>query len=64
MNTKKFASQADLEEKQISWEKLSDNAWAYTRSRAVRQLRRAKRKRSGSYCRRLWSPAIRRRHRL
>ncbi|TAH45743.1 MAG: MBL fold metallo-hydrolase, partial [Betaproteobacteria bacterium] len=30
MNTKKFASQADLEEKQISWDKLSDNAYAYT----------------------------------
>ncbi len=26
MSNKKFASQADLEEKQISWEKLSDNA--------------------------------------
>ncbi|MDO5624715.1 MAG: MBL fold metallo-hydrolase [Pseudomonadota bacterium] len=30
MSDKKFASQADLEEKKISWEKLSDNAWAYT----------------------------------
>ena len=30
MNTKAFASQADLEEKKISWEKLSDNAYAYT----------------------------------
>lgn len=30
MNTKKFASQADLEEKKISWEKLSENAYAYT----------------------------------
>ncbi|WP_313076360.1 MBL fold metallo-hydrolase [Melaminivora sp.] len=30
MSEKKFASQADLEEKKISWEKLSDNAWAYT----------------------------------
>ena len=30
MNTRKFASQADLEEKQVSWEKLSDNAYAYT----------------------------------
>ncbi|MDO5103500.1 MAG: MBL fold metallo-hydrolase [Lautropia sp.] len=30
MNTKQFASQADLEEKKISWEKLSDNAYAYT----------------------------------
>jgi glyoxylase-like metal-dependent hydrolase (beta-lactamase superfamily II) len=30
MNTKAFASQADLEEKQISWDKLSDNAYAYT----------------------------------
>jgi len=30
MTTKKFASQADLEEKQISWDKLSDNAYAYT----------------------------------
>jgi glyoxylase-like metal-dependent hydrolase (beta-lactamase superfamily II) len=30
MNTKAFASQADLEEKTISFEKLSDNAYAYT----------------------------------
>lgn len=30
MSTKKFASQADLEEKKISWEKLSENAYAYT----------------------------------
>lgn len=30
MNSKKFASQADVEEKKISWEKLSDNAYAYT----------------------------------
>lgn len=30
MNTKAFASQADLEEKKISWDKLSDNAYAYT----------------------------------
>ncbi len=30
MNTKAFASQADLEVKQISFEKLSDNAYAYT----------------------------------
>lgn len=30
MNEKKFASHADLEEKKISFEKLSDNAWAYT----------------------------------
>ena len=30
MSEKKFASHADLEEKQISWEKLSDNAYAYT----------------------------------
>ena len=30
MNAKVFASQADLEEKKISWEKLSDNAYAYT----------------------------------
>ena len=30
MSEKKFASQADLEEKKISWEKLSDNAYAYT----------------------------------
>ena len=28
--TKKFASQADLEEKKISFDKLSDNAYAYT----------------------------------
>src|SRR5574337_584419 len=27
---KKFASQADLEEKKVSWDKLSDNACAYT----------------------------------
>ena len=27
---KKFASQADLEEKQASFDKLSDNAYAYT----------------------------------
>src|SRR4029453_7720770 len=27
---KKFASQADLEEKQVSFDKLSDNAYAYT----------------------------------
>ncbi len=30
MTTKAFASQADLEEKQVSFDKLSDNAWAYT----------------------------------
>jgi glyoxylase-like metal-dependent hydrolase (beta-lactamase superfamily II) len=30
MADKKFASHADLEEKKISWEKLSDNAYAYT----------------------------------
>jgi glyoxylase-like metal-dependent hydrolase (beta-lactamase superfamily II) len=30
MNTKAFASQADLEEKQVSFTKLSDNAYAYT----------------------------------
>lgn len=30
MNTKAFASQADLEEKQVSFEQLSENAWAYT----------------------------------
>ncbi|WP_114650179.1 MBL fold metallo-hydrolase [Pseudothauera hydrothermalis] len=30
MQAKAFASQADLEEKRISWEKLSDNAYAYT----------------------------------
>ena len=30
MSDKKFASHADLEEKQISWDKLSDNAYAYT----------------------------------
>ncbi len=28
--SKKFASQADLEEKKVSFDKLSDNAWAYT----------------------------------
>jgi len=30
MSEKKFASHADVEEKQISWDKLSDNAYAYT----------------------------------
>ncbi|MBS0300544.1 MAG: MBL fold metallo-hydrolase, partial [Proteobacteria bacterium] len=30
MSDKKFASQADLEEKKISWDKLSSNAYAYT----------------------------------
>ncbi|MFZ5549641.1 MAG: MBL fold metallo-hydrolase [Pseudomonadota bacterium] len=30
MSTKAFASQADLEEKQVSFTKLSDNAYAYT----------------------------------
>lgn len=30
MSEKKFASHADVEEKKISWEKLSDNAYAYT----------------------------------
>ena len=30
MNEKKFASHADLEEKKVSFEKLSDNAYAYT----------------------------------
>ena len=30
MSDKKFASHADLEEKKVSFEKLSDNAWAYT----------------------------------
>ena len=30
MSTKKFASHADLEEKQVSFDKLSDNAYAYT----------------------------------
>ena len=30
MNEKKFASQADLEEKKVSFEQLSDNAYAYT----------------------------------
>ena len=30
MSEKKFASQADLEEKKISWDELSDNAYAYT----------------------------------
>ena len=27
---KKFASQADLEEKKVSFDKLSDHAYAYT----------------------------------
>src|SRR5438094_8573865 len=30
MSEKKFASQADLEEKQVSFDKLSDHAYAYT----------------------------------
>ena len=30
MSEKKFASHADLEEKKVSFDKLSDNAWAYT----------------------------------
>ena len=30
MSTKKFASQADLEEKKVSFEQLSEHAWAYT----------------------------------
>lgn len=30
MADKKFASHADVEEKKISWDKLSDNAYAYT----------------------------------
>jgi glyoxylase-like metal-dependent hydrolase (beta-lactamase superfamily II) len=30
MNTKFFASQADVEEKQITFEQLSEHAWAYT----------------------------------
>ena len=30
MSDKKFASQADLEEKKISWDKLSSNVYAYT----------------------------------
>jgi glyoxylase-like metal-dependent hydrolase (beta-lactamase superfamily II) len=30
MNTKVFASQADLEEKKITFEQLSEHAWAYT----------------------------------
>ncbi|MDE2367810.1 MAG: MBL fold metallo-hydrolase [Burkholderiales bacterium] len=30
MSTKKFASQADLEEKKVSFERLSEHAWAYT----------------------------------
>lgn len=30
MSEKKFASQADLEEKKVTFERLSDNAWAYT----------------------------------
>src|SRR5438477_541302 len=30
MSDKKFASQADLEEKKISFDKLSDHAYAYT----------------------------------
>ena len=28
--TKQFASQADLEEKRVSFDQLSDNAYAYT----------------------------------
>ena len=30
MNTKVFASQADLDEKQVSFSRLSEHAWAYT----------------------------------
>ena len=30
MNTKKFASQADLDEKKVSFDQLSDHAYAYT----------------------------------
>lgn len=30
MSVKAFASQADLEEKQVSFERLSEHAWAYT----------------------------------
>ena len=30
MNTKTFASQADLEEKKVTFEQLSEHAWAYT----------------------------------
>jgi glyoxylase-like metal-dependent hydrolase (beta-lactamase superfamily II) len=30
MNTKTFASQADLEEKNVTFEQLSEHAWAYT----------------------------------
>ena len=30
MNTKAFASVADLEEKPVSFERLSEHAWAYT----------------------------------
>jgi hypothetical protein len=33
---KKFASQADLEEKKVSFDKLSDNAYASTRRRVTR----------------------------
>src|SRR5215207_834024 len=30
MTTKAFASQADLEEKRVTFERLSEHAWAYT----------------------------------
>ena len=30
MGEKKFASQADLEEKKVSFDRLSDHAYAYT----------------------------------
>lgn len=30
MSNKQFASHADIEEKQVSWQQLSPNAWAYT----------------------------------
>ena len=30
MSTKQFASQADLEEKTVTFEQLSEHAWAYT----------------------------------
>ena len=30
MTAKAFASQADLEEKKVTFERLSEHAWAYT----------------------------------
>ena len=39
MSDKKFASHADLEQKKVSFEKLSDNAWAGDRIGCCRTSR-------------------------